>query len=204
MLVVVGGHSRNIGKTSVVASVIRKLRDYRWTAVKITQYGHGVCSRAGQACGCETEPEHPFSVSEEYEPGPSDSGRFLAAGAERSFWLRTPMGELACAKTALQKILDGSQNVIIESNSVLDLVQPDLFLMVLDFSCRDFKPSSLRFMDSADAFLIVDRGINVPMWEGVARDLWDHKPQFPVMPPSYVTPAVCDFVKSKLAVSLAR
>ena len=27
MLVVVGGHSRNIGKTSVVAGLIRKLRD---------------------------------------------------------------------------------------------------------------------------------------------------------------------------------
>ena len=32
MLVVVGGHSRNIGKTSVVAGLIRKLRDRRWTA----------------------------------------------------------------------------------------------------------------------------------------------------------------------------
>jgi hypothetical protein len=204
LLVVVGGHSRNIGKTSVVASVIRKLRDYRWTAVKITQYGHGVCSRAGQACGCETEPEHPFSVSEEYEPGPSDSGRFLEAGAERSFWLRTPMGELACAKTALQKILRGSRNVIMESNSVLELVEPDLFLMLLDFSCQDFKSSSLRFMNRADAFLIVDRGINVPLWEGVARNLWDHKPQFPVVPPSYVTSAVCEFVKSKLPLPLTR
>ena len=47
MLVVVGGHSRNIGKTSVVAGLIRKLRDRKWTAVKITQYGHGVCSHHG-------------------------------------------------------------------------------------------------------------------------------------------------------------
>ena len=45
MLVVVGGHSRNIGKTSVVAGIIRKLRGRQWTAVKITQYGHGVCSQ---------------------------------------------------------------------------------------------------------------------------------------------------------------
>ena len=35
MLVVVGGHSRNIGKTSVTAGLIRKLRDRRWTALKI-------------------------------------------------------------------------------------------------------------------------------------------------------------------------
>src|SRR5579872_5729682 len=105
MLVVVGGHSRNIGKTSVVASLIRKLRNRKWTAVKITQYGHGVCSHVGEACGCETELDHPFAISEEYEPSTTDSGRFLAAGAERSFWLRTPMGELARAATTVHKLL---------------------------------------------------------------------------------------------------
>ena len=62
MLVVVGGHSRNIGKTSVVAGLIRRLRDRKWTAVKITQYGHGVCSNEGKSCECSTEPEHPFAA----------------------------------------------------------------------------------------------------------------------------------------------
>jgi hypothetical protein len=199
MLVVVGGHSRNIGKTSVVASLIRKLRYRKWTAVKITQYGHGVCSHVGEACGCETELDHPFAISEEYEPSTTDSGRFLASGAERSFWLRTPMGGLIEAKATLRKILDQSENVIIESNSVLELVEPDLFLVVLDFSCEDFKPSSLRFLGRADAFLIVDRGINGPLWEDVARGVWDQKPQFLVKPPSYVTTAVCDFVRSRLS-----
>src|SRR5215813_6356705 len=105
MLVVVGGHSRNIGKTSVVAGLIRKLRDRRWTAVKITQYGHGVCTSKGEACGCETgDPEHPFAVSEEYEPNKTDTGRFLAAGAERSFWLRAPSGEMSRAASTMQKI----------------------------------------------------------------------------------------------------
>jgi len=203
MLVVVGGHSRNIGKTSVVAGLIRKLRSAHWTAVKITQYGHGICSHIGEACGCETELDHPFALSEEYEPSTTDSGRFLAAGAARSFWLRTPMGGLAEAKATLRKILDQNENVIIESNSVLELLAPDLFLMVLDFSCEDFKPSSLRFMDRADAFLVVDRGINGPLWEDVARGLWDHKPQFLVKPPSYVTTAVCDFVRSRLSTAPA-
>ena len=198
MLVVVGGHSRNIGKTSVVAGLIRRLRDRKWTAVKITQYGHGVCTNEGKACGCEAEPDHPFALSEEYEPNGTDSGRFLAAGAERSFWLRAPSGELACAAVTLRKILDHSENVIVESNSVLELVQPDVFLMLLDFSCQDFKASSLRFMDRADAFVVIDRGINGPLWDDIARGMWDQKPQFLVKPPRYVTAAVADFVKSRL------
>lgn len=204
MLVVIGGHSRNIGKTSVVAGLIRKLRDHNWTAVKITQYGHGVCSHHGEACGCETEPDHPFALSEEFEPSRTDSGRFLAAGAERSLWLRTPMGELARARTTLSKIAASGGNIIMESNSVLELLNPDVFLMVLDFACGDFKPSSLRFMDRADAFVVIDRGINVPMWEDVASGLWDHKPQFLVKPPVYVTAAVSDFVRSRLSPATGR
>jgi hypothetical protein len=196
MLVVVGGHSRNIGKTSVVAGLIRKLRDRKWTAVKITQYGHGVCSNEGKACSCEAEPDHPFALSEEYEPNKTDSGRFLAAGAERSFWLRAPSGELARAAGTIEKILSQNENVIVESNSVVELVRPDLFLMLLDFSCEDFKASSMRFLDRADAFLVVDRGINAPLWADIARGMWDGKPQFLIKPPRYVTAEVAEFVAS--------
>jgi hypothetical protein len=199
MLVVVGGHSRNIGKTSVVAGLIRRLKNRQWTALKITQYGNGFCSHHGVACGCEPEPDQPFALSEEFEANRTDTGRFLAAGAERSFWLRVPAGELTRASATVRKILSQGQNTIVESNSVLELVQPDIFLMLLDFSCQDFKASSLRFMDRADAFVVIDRGINAPMWDDIARGMWDHKPQFPVKPPNYVTPALAGFVRSTLA-----
>ena len=41
-LIVVGGHSRSVGKTSVVAGLIAALPEFGWTAVKITQYGDGI------------------------------------------------------------------------------------------------------------------------------------------------------------------
>ena len=199
MLVVVGGHSRNIGKTSLVAGIIRRLRDRRWVAVKITQYGNGVCEHhEGDAkCGCEPESGEPFALSEEYEANQTDTGRFVAAGAERSFWLRAPAGELPRAADTVRKILRQGENVIVESNSVVELVQPDLFLMLLDFSCEDFKPSSLRFLDRADAFVVVDRGINAPLWADVARGMWDTKPQFLVTPPKYASAEVVEFVRSR-------
>jgi hypothetical protein len=199
VLVVIGGHSRNIGKTAVAAGLIRKLRHRRWTALKITQYGHGACTHGGHSCACEAEPGQPFALTEEYQPNETDSGRFLAAGAERSFWLRTPAGEIARAADTLRKIIGASENVIIESNSVLELVQPDVFLMVLDFSCEDFKPSSLRGLDRADAFIVIDRGINAPLWTDVARGMWDDRPQFLVKPPRYVTAAVSAFVNERLS-----
>jgi hypothetical protein len=195
MLVVVGGHSRNIGKTSVAAGLIRHLRDRKWTALKITQDGHGICSHHGEACGCETEPDHPFALSEEYEPSGTDSGRFLAAGAERSFWLRTPAGQLSGAATQVRKFLTQHENVMVESNSLLELVEPDLFLMVLDFAQTDFKESSARFLGRADAIVAVHSGTDTPVWENVARSLWVGKPRFQVKPPNYVTRPILEFVR---------
>jgi len=201
MLVVVGGHSRNIGKTGLAAGLIRRTRAMKWTALKITQYGNAVCSRHTEAstCGCEPGNGEEFALSEEYEANDTDSGRFLGAGAERAFWLRVPAGELPRAAGMVKKILAQGENVIVESNSVVELVQPDVFLMLLDFSCEDFKPSSLRFMDRADGFVVIDRGINAPLWEEVARGLWDGKPQFLVKPPRWTTPEIVEFVKAKAA-----
>ena len=83
-IVVIGGHSRSVGKTSVVAGLIAALREYEWTAVKITQYGHGVCSANGAPCDCATD-DHSWAISEEKNRGgESDTSRFLAAGAARA------------------------------------------------------------------------------------------------------------------------
>src|ERR1017187_6461069 len=105
MVVVVGGHTRNIGKTSVVCGIIRALPGWNWTALKITQYGHGICSKDGEACEC-SDPVHPIAISREDGSSPTpDSGRFLASGAARAFWVRTPKGELNEAMPSLRRIL---------------------------------------------------------------------------------------------------
>src|SRR5271167_1757368 len=94
-IVVIGGNSRNVGKTSLVAALIAALAKFRWTAFKITQYGHGVCSRNGEPCDCASA-DHSWAISEEKNrSGESDTSRFLLAGAERVWWVRTEQGHLA-------------------------------------------------------------------------------------------------------------
>src|SRR5579863_1226142 len=102
-LIVVGGHSRNIGKTSVVAGLIAALPEADWTAMKITQFGHGVCSTTGAGCACSIAPECPFAIAREEQPNSSDTGRFLAAGARASYWVRTAVGHLANAVPAIHE-----------------------------------------------------------------------------------------------------
>ncbi len=197
--IVIGGHSRSVGKTSVVAGLISALRHYAWTAVKITQYGHGVCSANGAACDCATA-EHTWAITEENDrSGESDTSRFLLAGAARSLWVRTEQGRLAEAMPALRQRLEQSRNVIMESNSVLKFLRPDLYLTVLDPGTQDFKNSAREFLDRADAVILHE-----PMqatdaaWQGVSLKPVAGGPIFRITPPPYVSPEIIEFVETQL------
>ncbi|HLY18584.1 MAG TPA: hypothetical protein VKR61_15235 [Bryobacteraceae bacterium] len=198
MLVVVGGHSRNVGKTSVVAGLIRASTDFNWTAMKITQFGHGICASSGAGCECQLEPACSFAIAQEPQPGRSDTGRFLAAGARRSFWVRTAMGRLENALPAIRDIYAASPNLIVESNSIVEFLKPALYLVVLDYAQPDFKVSSARFLDRADACVVIDGGRREPVWNGVARHLWEKLPRFEARPPQYVTPELAAFLRQRL------
>src|SRR6267142_3019019 len=167
-IVVIGGHSRSVGKTSVVAGLIAALPEFRWTALKVTQYGHGVCSANGQACDCATN-DHSWAISEERNStGGSDTSRFLAAGAARVWWVRTEQGRLAEAMPMLREKLAGTENVIMESNSVLKFLRPDVYLTVLDPGNADFKNSAREFLDRASAVILHEARNGAPAWTGVS------------------------------------
>jgi hypothetical protein len=200
-IVVVGGHTRNIGKTSVVAGLIAAMPEMRWTAFKVTQFGHGMCSANGEPCDCETA-EHTVAVSEERVGGDAttDSGRYLAAGAVRSFWVRTRQGDLSEAMPRIRKEIERAENVVIESNSILRFLRPDLYLSVLDPETADFKDSAKYFLDRADAVLVADGVLGRPEWKGVSLKLVEGTPVLTMRPPLYVTNEVTNFVKDRLRV----
>lgn len=199
-LVVIGGHSRGVGKTSVVAGLISALRDFEWTAVKITQYGHGICSANGEPCGCATG-DHSWAITEEHDRnGESDTSRFLAAGAVQVFWARTEQGKLAEAMPTLRERLAPARNVIIESNSVLKFLRPDLYLTVLDPATADFKTSAREFIDRADA-VILHQSNAAPAWDAISLKPVADRPLFSITPPRYVTPEIAEFVREQLTKS---
>jgi len=196
-IVVIGGHSRSVGKTSVVAGLISALREFEWIAVKITQYGHGVCSANGEPCDCATG-DHSWAISEERDrSGESDTSRFLVAGAVQSLWVRTEQGRLAEAMPSLRRRLEGARNVIVESNSVLKFLRPDLYLTVLDPATVDFKTSAQEFLDRADAVILHDAPKG-PAWQAVSLRPVAACPVFRITPPDYVTPEIMEFVRSSL------
>jgi hypothetical protein len=197
-IVVVGGHSRNIGKTSVVEGLIRGLPEMRWTAFKITQFGHGMCSANGEPCDCETA-EHSIAVSEERDRSSgTDSSRYLAAGAMRSLWVRTRTGDLAEAMPRIRRELETTENALIESNSILRFLRPELYLSVLDPGVEDFKKSAKLYLDRADAILVPDGTVGRPVWKGISLKLIDGTPILSMRPPEYVTDEILEFTARKL------
>lgn len=199
MLVVVGGHSRNIGKTGVAAAIIRAIPEARWTAIKISQTGHGICSRDGQPCKCETDAAHQFAIDEEPVPSDTDTGRFLAAGAERAYWIRTRSGELAYAIPEIRRLIATAENVIAESNSLLDFLVPDFYAAVLDFSVQDMKNSARRFLDRANALAIVGDPAAPPEWQGIPARWLQAKPEFRVNPPDFASAGLAQAVRERLS-----
>jgi len=161
-LIVVGGHTRSIGKTQLVCDVLSAFPQANWIAGKITQYGHGVCAQNGENCDCAPD-EHVCVINWETRADTgTDSSRFLAAGARRSFWLRTKQGFLAEGLPLLRAALlqtreDGEQGtppLIVESNSLLQFLKPSLYFAVVDPAKEDFKDSARAALDRADALVL--------------------------------------------------
>lgn len=186
MLVVVGGHSRNIGKTTAMETILRGCPG-PWWAFKVTQHGHGVCSAAGQACSCSDGLDHPFAIDEQTAADHTDSGRYLGAGAERAFWVRTAAGQLAYALPRLKELLAGAPHALVESNSILNFLVPDLYVSVVDFRVQDLKQSARLFLNNANAIVVT--GGSTP-WPDVPGR-WLDKPRIRMAD-------LPDFVKARM------
>ena len=196
--VVVGGHAKKVGKTSVVASLIAAFPEYSWTAIKISPHEHGINLNAAKEHSRAGE-EHTYSILEERKrDGNSDTSRFLAAGASRSLWVCVRPGQLESAMPRLLPIIRSDPYVIIESNAILRFIRPDLYIMVLRFDIEDFKDSARELLRQADAAVVVNSGSIQPAWKEIPREAWASIQLFPTTDPGIVPKGLLDLMRSRL------
>jgi hypothetical protein len=157
-IIVVGGGGRGAGKTALVCGLMRGLPEIPWTAVKITTHEHGQD---------KTTP-----IWEETAPGQgTDTARYLAAGARRA--LLVTAGEDALGPIVEQILQEHSRasgvinvgakkvgakkagatraGIIIESNSVLRHLSPDVCLCAATSPWAEQKASFDLLMEHVDA-----------------------------------------------------
>jgi hypothetical protein len=164
-ILVVGGHARGIGKTAVMCAVLRAFSGLRWTAVKITAHPHVA-----------------VPVFEETDAaGVTDTARYLAAGASRALLARME-------NHVADRIASESPWLIVESNSVVELIRPDLFLFVVRPGIRDWKESARSLFGRADALVLTGAGEFEPV----------QMPVFRMTEPGHLSPELGSFIRSRI------
>jgi hypothetical protein len=147
-IVVVGGSTKDIGKTALVCAVIAALPEFAWTAVKIT--GHEYDPPKFEA----SRSEFKKTIWEETSAGSAtDTARYLAAGARRAL-LVTRFGEEIPAEDIWRPVGE-DRNIIFESNRILDVVKADVCLALTGGVPTEMKPSFMRMLRGTDALVSV-------------------------------------------------
>ena len=175
-VVVVGGGSRGVGKTALLCGVIGALPEMQWIAVKIAGHEHGL----------------ELPVWEESVPGEgTDTARYLAAGARRAFLLTAADGsEIKVALGGFWDRVERNANLLIESNRVLEIVRPDLCLMVQsDADIAEAKASFDNVSGLADAVII----------PGTANEFRDGaQPEFVLARLELISPELEHWIRGRL------
>jgi molybdopterin-guanine dinucleotide biosynthesis protein A len=159
-MLMIGSAGANIGKTELACAIIRKFSKITpITAIKVTtiKAKDGQCPRGGDGCGVCSSLEGNFCITEETnKDGNKDTARLLAAGAGRVFWLRVMKTHLKEGLAALLETVGSDAVLVCESNSLRQIVEPGLFLMVRDQGQRVWKDSARGVKRYADAVVVSD------------------------------------------------
>jgi molybdopterin-guanine dinucleotide biosynthesis protein A len=159
-MIMVGAGYRNTGKTEFVCSLIRKFSSlHNIIGIKVTTINerNGDCPRGGESCGVCARLEGNFCITEETNNiSNKDTCRMLAAGAKKVFWLRILKSHLEEGITALLEVIGNDQIMICESNSLRNIVEPGLFLMVRNGKATRCKLSAEEVIGYSDDIVLFD------------------------------------------------
>lgn len=138
-IITISGANKDIGKSSLVAYLVRHCRDC--AAMKVTLH--------------EERPFGETVIEEEnpvINPG-TDTARMLEAGASPVFWIRTTAHDLAEDLGKAFPRLEAPL-VIVEGNSVLEHLEPDFAVFIMGSGFDDFKPSAFNAIKKAHTVVV--------------------------------------------------
>ncbi len=182
-IVVVGGSTKDIGKTALVCAIISALREFDWTAVKITAHDYTT----------ESVDRTAIRSALREETTENDTSRYLAAGARRSLLITRHGGEFPLKE--IERDVEADRNVIYESNRVIDVMEPDACIALAGGQPEEWKPSFVRLLQKADALVScqsieIDSGL-------VRRGI----PHFRLQSPDRLTPDLVDWLRLRMTAS---
>jgi molybdopterin-guanine dinucleotide biosynthesis protein len=131
----IGGAYSGSGKTSVASCLLQVLKG--WGAIKYTRTSL-----------YSSITDDPAVLSEHGK----DTRRFLDSGAEKVIWVQSPPAELAVVLPMALDMLSSLKGVLIEGNSAVNVLDPDILIFVCGESQR-FKDSAYTILHNSDAVI---------------------------------------------------
>ena len=153
-IVAVSGFSSNVGKTTLVCELLRRLPG--WEAIKLTRGHYRSCGRDPVGCCVSDlirdEPVIRSGREANYQLG-KDTGLFWDAGASNVHWVIVNDEQVERGiKAALDRV--ESEGVVIEGNSFLEYLTADLTVMCARAEGGKVKPSARAALLKSDALYI--------------------------------------------------
>jgi hypothetical protein len=215
-IIVVGGASKGVGKTALICGLIASLPDLQWTAIKLTGHTYEPSDSsfprpenggdhetslgapsfqrplAGRVGSDEPQPSIPIETTiwEETLPGQgTDTARYLAAGARRAILITATELTLSDIDSAIGP----DTNVIFESNTIMNVLEPDVCLAIVGGLQADTKPSFEPLMERADAF------VRASGWGARSLSFALAKPLFQLASFDNISPEMLEWLRAHLS-----
>ena len=150
-ILLIAGCGQNVGKTTLACQIIQNTKGQKSTGVKITPHFHTPTPGL-----IELAQGRNWKLFEETNPNTNkDSSLLLQYGASKSYLIQNHHEALADAFSELQKLLPKNQPVIVESATLIDIVDPGFFIVVLpEGECQ--KKNIEPLLHRADLIVISD------------------------------------------------
>jgi len=149
-IVAVSGFSSNVGKTTLVSELLRRLPG--WEAIKLTRGHYRSCGRDPAGC-CVSDLIRDEAVirsgrDANYEAG-KDTARFWDAGAANVHWVIASDDQVEQGiREALSRVQ--AAGVVVEGNSFLQYVTADIAVMCARAEGGKVKPSARQALTKSD------------------------------------------------------
>ncbi len=157
-LLLIGGATRNVGKTTLTSKIIAKFSEgNNIIAVKIKTIRDRETAFHGKNHNPLLENE-PFRITQIHTAdNNSDSGKMLNAGAKYAFKIKAKSQFVELAFEKMLKLVPDKETIIVcESNSLREFIEPSLFLLILKKDSNEMKTSAKKLKHLADKIILSD------------------------------------------------
>jgi len=154
-LLIIGGSSRNVGKTTLATTLIRRYREtHEIIGLKVTSIYPKEKNYHGNH---EKELTGDYEIFEETNPdGYKDTSKMLWHGAKKVYYVRAQDHAIQAALNEFYSLIPENPIIVCESISLRQFVKPGLFVLIQSTLSHQAKVSFQKMLPYADLVIHSD------------------------------------------------